>query len=247
MTTNNKKSFILHLDSLAILDKMTIEQKGIFIDSIYKYHVTGELPELDFGLEMAITPFINQFKRDAEKYKVIAERNKINGSKGGRPSNQSEPKEPTETEETHSVNEEPKKADNDNDSDSGNDNESDNNFNGKKFNFKQALLDLGVEPDIVRDWLIVRKNTKATNTETAFNTIKSEIEKTNGSANDCIKIAVERSWRGFKAEWYANIRHLNPTTDSKPWLRANLSPEEHQQLTPEQKKEWARVILKVSI
>lgn len=75
-----------------------------------------------------------------------------------------------------------------------------------KFSFKQALLDLGVEQQIVDDWLLVRKGKKATNTETAFNSIKKQIELSNADANDCIRVSVERSWSGFKAEWYNNIK-----------------------------------------
>lgn len=73
-----------------------------------------------------------------------------------------------------------------------------------KFNFKKSLIELGVSEQIVSDFLAVRKTKRAANTETAFNRIKSEIEKSGASANDCIKLAVERSWQGFKAEWYRN-------------------------------------------
>ena len=118
----NKKSFILHLDSLDILDNMDDEQAGRFIKIIRQFKKTGTLPELDFGMSMAITPFINQFKRDEEKYQNIIERNRGNGLAGGRPKNPTEPKKPTGlfTNPT-----EPKKADNDNDNDSDNDNEKD--------------------------------------------------------------------------------------------------------------------------
>lgn len=71
----------------------------------------------------------------------------------------------------------------------------------KKFNFKQALLDLGVCESVVNDFLLVRKNKKATNSETAFNRIKNEITKSGLTANECITIAVEHSWQGFSAEW----------------------------------------------
>ena len=37
------------------------------------------------------------------------------------------------------------------------------------FVFKSALVELGIEPKIVSEWLKVRKNKKLTNTETAFN------------------------------------------------------------------------------
>ena len=81
----------------------------------------------------------------------------------------------------------------------------------KKFNFKQALLDIGVDENIVDDWLLVRKNKKATNSETAFNAIKKQIELSGVSANDCITLSVEHSWAGFKAEWYNN-EHSNDAT-----------------------------------
>lgn len=76
----------------------------------------------------------------------------------------------------------------------------------KSFNFKQYLLDLGVDEDVVDDWLSVRKKKKATNSERAFNTIRKEIEKSGKSANECITIAADRCWAGFEAEWVKNIK-----------------------------------------
>lgn len=116
-----KKSFILHIDSLCILDKMTNEQAGTFIKIIYEYQKTKILPEMDLLMEMAITPFINQFFRDEKGYERVLARNSENGKKGGRP--KKEPKKPSRLKITHSNPnnpEEPKKADSDsvNDSDS---------------------------------------------------------------------------------------------------------------------------------
>jgi len=81
---NNRKSFIVHKDSLVILDEMSNEQAGIFIKSIKFYQEKGCLPELDFGLKMAITPFINQFQRDEEIYKKTCEARREAGSLGGK-------------------------------------------------------------------------------------------------------------------------------------------------------------------
>lgn len=76
----------------------------------------------------------------------------------------------------------------------------------KYFNFKQALLGLGIDEDVVDDWLAVRKKKKATNSERAFNKIKSEIEKSGMSANECITHAADRCWIGFEAEWIKNLK-----------------------------------------
>jgi hypothetical protein len=105
-----KTGFILHLDSLSVLDELTNEQAGILFKAIRDYN-SGKEPELDFAMRMAFIPFKNQFERDLEKYNSTCERNRNNGSKGGRP------KKPTETQKTQVVFEKPKKADNKNDSD----------------------------------------------------------------------------------------------------------------------------------
>lgn len=72
------------------------------------------------------------------------------------------------------------------------------------FDFRSALLDMGVEPSLADDWLKVRKVKKMVNTEVAFAAIKREITKTGRPANDCVRLAVEKSWGGFKAEWMFN-------------------------------------------
>lgn len=114
-----------------------------------------------------------------------------------------------------------------------NTNKKDNNDNNVKkeeeneiFNFKKALIDLGVEEKIVSDWMTVRKKKKGANTETAFNAIKKQIELSGATANDCIKKAVEKSWCGFESEWYHNCNgasknivnskssHIHITNDS---------------------------------
>lgn len=84
------------------------------------------------------------------------------------------------------------------------------NNKGKRFDFKQSLIEIGVAPEVAEDWMQVRKAAKATNTETAFNRIKHEIEKSGLSANECITIAVSRSWRGFQADWVANQMRQRP-------------------------------------
>ena len=79
----------------------------------------------------------------------------------------------------------------------------DNKLSSKKsFDFFNALRAIGVEEQVAKDWIAVRKTKKATNTETAFKKIVNQIKLCNASPNDCITLAVERSWSGFQAEWY---------------------------------------------
>ena len=101
----------------------------------------------------------------------------------------------------------------------------------KGFDFKRALLDLGIDEDIVNDWLLVRKQKKATNTETAFKRIKNEIALSGISANECITLAVERCWMGFKAEWVKNA-----TSSYKSQNNSLFSQQPNIELHPELKQ-----------
>lgn len=77
----------------------------------------------------------------------------------------------------------------------------------KRFDFLSELTLLGVSEQTASDFMEVRKQKKATNTQTAFNRIKAEINKAidHGiSAEDCIRMSVENSWQGFCYEWYQN-------------------------------------------
>lgn len=89
----------------------------------------------------------------------------------------------------------------------------------KKFDFKKSLIEIGVSPQVAEDWMQVRKAKRASNTETAFNRIKKEIEKSGLSAEECITIAVARSWQGFQAEW---IEKQRPTGRGSSVLDNNM-------------------------
>lgn len=80
----SKTSFVLHIDGLSILDKMSDEMAGRFLKNLYQYKKTGIVPEVDFPMELAMTPFINQFIRDDEKYHKTVEKRALAGSLGGK-------------------------------------------------------------------------------------------------------------------------------------------------------------------
>lgn len=78
---NHRKSFIIHKDSLDILDQLTDEQAGKLFKAIFSYQKTGDFAELDQLTKIILTPFISQFKRDEEKWSNVVERNKANIAK----------------------------------------------------------------------------------------------------------------------------------------------------------------------
>ena len=67
--------------------------------------------------------------------------------------------------------------------------------------FLAGLIALGVNPETADAWMVVRHKAKAVSTRVAFDGIAREVAKSGLPAEDCIRTAVERSWRGFKAEW----------------------------------------------
>lgn len=77
-----------------------------------------------------------------------------------------------------------------------------------KFDFKKSLIEYGFNENLVDDWLLIRKNKKATNTQTAFNNFIKEIEKTKKNINEVLEIIVDASWSGFKAHYLENKTNL---------------------------------------
>ncbi len=79
----SRKSFIIHIDSLDILDDLTLEQRGELITAIQLYQ-KGEEINLSPIVKIAFSPFKNQFNRDNEKYTETCKRRAVSGSKGGK-------------------------------------------------------------------------------------------------------------------------------------------------------------------
>ena len=69
------------------------------------------------------------------------------------------------------------------------------------FNFRKAMLSEGFAPELVDEWLKIRKAKKAINTELAFKTFIEKVRKTNQDINSVLEIVVQKQWKGFEAEW----------------------------------------------
>jgi uncharacterized phage protein (TIGR02220 family) len=114
----DKTSFILYADQRSYFDKLTDDEAGRLIKHIFSY-VNDENPNpVDRITDLSFEPIKLQLKRDLIKYESIVNRNKSNGSLGGRPKTQEEPKKPTGLFGNPIK---PKKADNDTVNDTVND------------------------------------------------------------------------------------------------------------------------------
>ena len=108
----DKTSFILYADQRSYFDKLTDDEAGRLIKHIFSY-VNDENPNpVDRITDLSFEPIKLQLKRDLIKYESIVNRNKSNGSLGGRPKTQEEPKKPTGLSGNPNK---PKKADTDTD------------------------------------------------------------------------------------------------------------------------------------
>jgi uncharacterized phage protein (TIGR02220 family) len=81
--SGNRKSFLLHIDSLDVLDDLTDEQAGQLFKIIKAYQRHEEINPEPF-VKIAFSPFKNQFIRDDEKYVKTCEARAEAGALGGK-------------------------------------------------------------------------------------------------------------------------------------------------------------------
>ena len=74
-----KNSFILYKDQQEIIDKLSDENAGKLIKAIYQYANTGEIPELNELLSIAIIPFKQSIDRNSEKWEETKEKRRRAG------------------------------------------------------------------------------------------------------------------------------------------------------------------------
>ena len=190
-----RKSFILHIDTLDVLDELTDEQAAMLFRAIRDYQ-KGKEVNLSGLMKAVFVPFKNKMDAEREKYEKACERNKANGLRGGRPikietqKTQNNPLGFSETEPN------PKNPDTDTDTDTDTDRK-------KKVKKKKNRADKppDVEPDVWDDFLKHRKAKKAKVTATALEGIRREATKAGWSMNDALKEICLRGWQGFKADW----------------------------------------------
>ena len=82
--SNPRKSFIVHIDSLDVLDELTDAECGELFRAIKAHHKQEEFKTTTV-VRIAFSQFKGQFNRDQAKWEKVAESNRANGLKGGRP------------------------------------------------------------------------------------------------------------------------------------------------------------------
>ena len=64
-----RRSFLLHIDSLDVLDELSNEEAGLLLKAMRDYHNDEEM-QLDALTKIVFSPFKNQFNRDTLKYQT---------------------------------------------------------------------------------------------------------------------------------------------------------------------------------
>lgn len=185
----DKNSFLIYCDIIHTVEKLDDLQAGKLFKHLLKY-VNDQNPIADdIVTEIAFEPIRQSLKRDLIKYESIRERNSENAKKRWNATASDRiPKVPNDT----------KNADSDSVSDSV---ISKDIYTKQKFSFLSALIENGFDEQLSKEWMQVRKQLKAVNTETAFNSFMAEVKKHGGDRNKILRKCVERSWKGFNHTW----------------------------------------------
>ena len=80
-----------------------------------------------------------------------------------------------------------------------------------KFDFKKSCISYGFDSKLIDEWLMIRKNKKLTNTETAFKKFINQIELNGQDKNLILEKCIEKSWGGFESDWFK----INATFQNK--------------------------------
>ena len=196
------KSFILHKDSLSVLNKLTDEQAGKLFKSIFTYQVQNILPN-DELVSIIFEPFLNQFKRDAENYKKTCEARKIAGSKGGK-------------QKVANASKSKQKVANLADSDNKNKNENKN----KSENKNKNDLPIFINKNLFDSFVQMRNKIKKPLTDYAKELLIKDLTKfeasRTGNANIALENSIKNSWQGvFEPKINNNNNHQSKQTNDE--------------------------------
>ena len=206
---DGKKSFILYADLIYTLEYLSDEDAGKVFKWVLNYVNDKEPEPLDGLLQAVAEPIRVQLKRDLGKWDSI----KDGRSKAGKASAEARRllKEQNLTNPTSvkSVEQSPTNPTvSDSVSVSVNVSDIKKKETSTPFDFRESLLDQGASSQLVDDWLKVRKDLKASDTETALKKFITQVCKSGKSLNDILELCCEKSWKGFNASWIKETNNL---------------------------------------
>lgn len=149
-----KKSILLYTDTLRVLEELDDKQSGILFKCIKAFYEedndTLGIMLRDPIIRVAFVPFRESFERNRTKYEAVCERNRKNGSNGGRPrKTKNNPVGFSETQNNPKNLDSDSESDSDSKSDSESDSKSDNlsSYADKSLSVKDAKASTSSDDD----------------------------------------------------------------------------------------------------
>ena len=209
-----RDGIIIYVQQYEAIKDLSQSDKGVLLDAIFHYHITGEvMQELPPMVLMAFTFIRTSIDSNTRKYEAIVERNRENGKKGGRPrnpKNPSEPKKPTglkKTQANPNNPSEPKKADTDTDTDTVKDTKTKTVSIDDLFSNENVLL-----KPIVSEWIAYKKEIK--DPYKTVRGMKAFVKELQKLSNNDPKVAKEITERSMANNW-KGIFELNNNGNGK--------------------------------
>lgn len=209
-----RDGIIIYAQQYEAIKDLSQSDKGLLLDAIFHYHITGEvMQELPPMVLMAFTFIRTSIDSNTRKYEAIVERNRENGKKGGRPrnpNNPSEPKKPTglkKTQANPNNPSEPKKADTDTDTDTVKDTKTKTVSIDDLFSNENVLL-----KPIVSEWIAYKKEIK--DPYKTVRGMKAFVKELQKLSNNDPKVAKEITERSMANNW-KGIFELNNNGNGK--------------------------------
>lgn len=209
-----RDGIIIYVQQYEAIKDLSQSDKGVLLDAIFHYHITGEvMQELPPMVLMAFTFIRTSIDSNTRKYEAIVERNRENGKKGGRPrnpNNPSEPKKPTglkKTQANPNNPSEPKKADTDTDTDTVKDTKTKTVSIDDLFSNENVLL-----KPIVSEWIAYKKEIK--DPYKTVRGMKAFVKELQKLSNNDPKVAKEITERSMANNW-KGIFELNNNGNGK--------------------------------
>ena len=228
-----RETFVFYKDWLNVIRDLPSEVQLEVYQAITEYAIYGNLIELKPLAKVAFGFVKQTIDRDTQKYISIKEKRKEAGAKGGRPLKTNELEESKEKQKNQLVFEKSKKSKsplNVNVNDNVNDfslleKEKQKSvcvdFNEGEKKEQPLNAEKETSPQVVDEWLKIRKAKKAINSELALKTFIEQVRKTNQDINAILSIIVQKQWKGFEADWLHSTQSTQTTANNQIFLDEN--------------------------